>query len=356
MLRGRAFLAAAVSGLVAESSANYVIFSQRFSADPAPIVHDGRVYLYTSHDKDHPHGYDMQDWNCLSSSDMVNWRDEGIAFSLQNTTWAQNMHAWAQQVVALPNGTFVMYFPAMGAGGGVGVAAASHPAGPFAQATDGPLNGTDGADDPTVFIDLDGRAYVCVNKGGPLCGQLNEDLVSWKSPPKLLAGFAHGDDDGGRWHYFEAPWLMRHADQYFLSYMMEYSDCPGNNGQRIASPNCTWSHGGFDIGYAVAPTTAAGPLAAEFVPQVDSLMWSPPTGYNNHQGICEFPAGSGDFYMFYHSCWFSNGDGQRRNVGVDRLYFNGEAHPSFRSATAFRPWFVSVGVARVPTCWLTAQT
>ena len=220
MLLGRAFLAAAVSGLVAESSDNYVIFSQRFSADPAPIVHDGRVYLYTSHDKDHPHGYDMQDWNCLSSSDMVNWRYEGIAFSLQNTTWAQNMHALAQQVVALPNGTFVMYFPAMGAGGGVGVAAASHPAGPFAQATDGPLNGTDGADDPTVFIDLDGRAYVCVNKGGPLCGQLNEDLVSWKSPPKLLAGFAHGDDDGGRWHYFEAPWLMRHADQYFLSYMM----------------------------------------------------------------------------------------------------------------------------------------
>jgi hypothetical protein len=75
--------------IAAESmvAANYVIFSQRFSADPAPIVHDGRVYLYTSHDKDHPHGYDMQDWNCLSSSDMVNFRDEGIAFSLKNTTW-----------------------------------------------------------------------------------------------------------------------------------------------------------------------------------------------------------------------------------------------------------------------------
>lgn len=143
------------------SRANYVIFSQRFSADPAPIVHDGRVFLYTSHDKDHPHGYDMQDWNCLSSSDMINWRDEGIAFSLKNTTWAQNLHAWAQQVVALPNGTFVMYFPAMGTGGGVGVAAASHPAGPFMQATNGPLNGTDGADDPTVFLDSDGRAYVC---------------------------------------------------------------------------------------------------------------------------------------------------------------------------------------------------
>ena len=29
------------------AGANYVIFSQRFSADPAPIVHDGRVYLYS---------------------------------------------------------------------------------------------------------------------------------------------------------------------------------------------------------------------------------------------------------------------------------------------------------------------
>ena len=42
--------------LASATSANYVIFSQRFTADPAPLVHDGRVYLYTSHDKDHNHG------------------------------------------------------------------------------------------------------------------------------------------------------------------------------------------------------------------------------------------------------------------------------------------------------------
>ena len=139
---GHGWLAAMAFATIAADSmtaANYVIFSQRFSADPAPIVHDGRVYLYTSHDKDQPHGYDMQDWNCLSSSDMTNWRDEGIAFSLKNTTWAQDLHAWAQQVVALKNGSFVMYFPAMGSGGGVGVATASHPTGPFEQATDGPV-------------------------------------------------------------------------------------------------------------------------------------------------------------------------------------------------------------------------
>jgi hypothetical protein len=75
------------------------------------------------------------------------------------------------------------------------------------------------------------------------CGQLNEDMISWKSPPQLLPGY---DKDGGRWHYFEAPWLMRHGAKYILSYMMSYGDCPGNNGTRIARPNCSWSHGGFD--------------------------------------------------------------------------------------------------------------
>ena len=44
-------------------------------------------------------------------------------------------------------------------------------------------------------------------------------------------------------------------------------------------------------------------------------------GGNNHQGIVEFPAGSDRWYLFYHSAWLS-GDGRRRNVGVDRLYFN----------------------------------
>lgn len=78
---------------------------------------------------------------------------------------------------------------------------------------------------------------------------LNEDLVSWKTTPEVLAGMNRTD-----WHYFEAPWLMRRRGVYFMSYMMEYSDCPGNGGKRIPNPttHCPWSHGGFDIGYSTA--------------------------------------------------------------------------------------------------------
>ena len=313
--------------LAGSVGANYVIFSQRFSADPAPLVHDGRVYLYTSHDKDHNHGFDMTDYNCLSSTDLVNWRDEGIAFSMNDTTWAKGLHAWAQQVVKLKNGTFVMYFPAMGSGGGVGVASATAPAGPFVQATAGPLEGTLGADDPTIFVSEDGEAVLCANGaqgcdardgGCPDCGVLNADMVSWKTPPQVLTSFHKPT-----WHYFEAPWMMRRKDTYYLSYMMEYSDCPGNNGNRRSNPNCSWSHGGFDIGYSTATATSADPLSLTWTPR-GTLMFSSDwdvQGGNNHQGLVEYPEGSDEYYLFYHSAWLS-GNGLRRNVGVDRLYFN----------------------------------
>ena len=295
--------------LTVGANSNYVIFSQRFSADPAPIVHGGRVYLYTSHDKNQNHGFDMQDYNCLSSADMVNWRDEGIAFSMNDTTWARGLHAWAQQVVELKNGTFVMFFPAMGKGGGVGVASASHPAGPFIQASAGPLPGTGSrgkfgnADDPTIFIDRDGQGILCANGnlgcdatdgGCPDCGVLNEDMVSWKAPPKVLASF-----DKAAWHYFEAPWLLRRRDTYFLSYMMEYSNCPGNRGSRVPNLKCPWSHGGFDIGYSVASAASADPLTAAWQPK-GTLMYSTDwdeQGGNNHQGIVEFPVGSDEYYV-----------------------------------------------------------
>ena len=99
----------AAAAVVAMASADYEIFRQRYSADPAPMVHDGRLWLYTSHDNAEP-GYTMTDYNALSSDDLVNWRDEGIVFSVANLTWVD--YAWAQQVVELPNGTFAMYYAA----------------------------------------------------------------------------------------------------------------------------------------------------------------------------------------------------------------------------------------------------
>ncbi len=49
------------------------VIRHKYTADPAAIVHNGTVYLYTGH-YEPPNGvedYLMKDWLCFSSTDMV---------------------------------------------------------------------------------------------------------------------------------------------------------------------------------------------------------------------------------------------------------------------------------------------
>lgn len=57
-----------------------------FTADPAPMVYDGTVYMYSSHDEDTTvnNFFTMYDWRCYSSKDMVNWTDHGMVASLKD--------------------------------------------------------------------------------------------------------------------------------------------------------------------------------------------------------------------------------------------------------------------------------
>lgn len=48
-----------------------------YTADPAPLVYNGRVYLYTGHDEDGSTYFTMKEWRVWSSADMVNWTDHG---------------------------------------------------------------------------------------------------------------------------------------------------------------------------------------------------------------------------------------------------------------------------------------
>ena len=46
-----------------------------FTSDPAPLVHDGTMYVYTGHDEDNADFFWMQEWRVYSTQDMVNWQD-----------------------------------------------------------------------------------------------------------------------------------------------------------------------------------------------------------------------------------------------------------------------------------------
>lgn len=104
-------------------------------------------------------------------------------------------------MIALDNGTFVMVFPSVGntsGKSGVGIAAASNPAGPFVDQLGGPLMQ---GDDPTIFVDRKtGLTHLCSNAfGGPYCGVLNPDLKSWRVPPEVLPEFAGASQRNWHW-------------------------------------------------------------------------------------------------------------------------------------------------------------
>lgn len=110
-------------------SAQNPIIQTKYTADPAPMVHNDTVFLYTTHDEDDADGFKMFDWLLYTSTDMVNWTDHGVIASLKDFKWAKRDNgAWAAQCIER-NGKFYLYCPLHG--DGIGVLVSDSPYGPF---------------------------------------------------------------------------------------------------------------------------------------------------------------------------------------------------------------------------------
>lgn len=99
----------AIASLLGVARADNPIIQTLYSTDPAPLVWNNTVWLFTGHDENGAKNYDMRDWRLYSSTDMVNWRDWGVMLSLKSFSWAK-ADAWAAQVVER-NGKFYVSAP-----------------------------------------------------------------------------------------------------------------------------------------------------------------------------------------------------------------------------------------------------
>ena len=321
----RARAAAALLLAATAARADYVTLQTRYSADPSPFVgaQDGRLYVTTTHDEVGVRCFCMLDYNVFSTDDGVNWRDDGIAFSpVANTTWGKN--AWAQQVIwHAPLGKYVMYFPAFGDGynNSVGVAAATDPRGPYVDIAG---RGIAPGEDPTIFVDDDGTRVLCSATNQPYnmpwCGTLEADMVTWATPQRQV--FIDGLQPG---NFFEAPWIFKRKGVYYLSFMEDYGFSAS-----VGAPF------GWSLGYAT--NNSSDPLGN--YTYRGPLMWANPgncddnercadslgsVGGNSHHGFVEWPAGSDQWYIAYHTRNLAVLKDQvtfsQRNVGLDRVYF-----------------------------------
>ena len=143
-----------------------------FTADPAALVDNGRVYLYVGHDEAAPGGKDyvLNEWRVLSSCDMTTWVDQGSPLRYSTFAWA-GRDAWAGDI-AKRNGKYYFYATVdhkTNPGKAIGVAVSDSPLGPFIDARGSALVTNDMTQettipwddiDPAVFIDKDGQAYL----------------------------------------------------------------------------------------------------------------------------------------------------------------------------------------------------
>ena len=265
------------------------IFTDKWTADPAPLVDGDTLYLFTGHD-DAREGemFHMEDWLCFSTKDLKTWTDHGAFLrtdytregnkenvSVPKIEWTKDASAWAAQCVKSPHdGKYYFYFCAISKTDGMclGVAVADKPTGPFRDAigkplvrdcdTPSPYWGND--IDPSVFIDADGTPWMVW--GNPVCylAKLKKNMTELDGDIRVIP----------LPNYTEGPWLDKRGNTYYLIYPSR-------------------AHQGFGehLDYATA-SSVEGPWI--YRGRLTGGAWG---SYTIHPGLCNF---KGKDIMFYH--------------------------------------------------------
>lgn len=299
-----------------------------YTADPAAMVADDTVYLYSTHDEQSLEGQDyrMYDYRLWTSTDLISWQNKGPVFRYSDFAWARGNektgNAYAHHVIHRKDasGKSRYYFYAAVEGGqtagafgfSIGVAVADNPAGPFVDPRGMPMILLEDTAkykdhswrniDPAVFIDDDGRAYLYWGNKQLWWVELEPDLVH-------LKGEKYGLDAQGRMqkrdtskvkinavntmpNFEEGPYVSKHNGRYYLVYAAGFPE---------------------SLAYATS-TSATGPW------QYQGIIMDPlPNTTTIHPALFDF---KGHTYLAYHSAELPGGGNYRRSVSIDRVFFN----------------------------------
>ena len=78
--------------------AQNAIIETKLTTVPSHLFYGDRIYVYTGHDEDHADFFWMNEWRVYSSTDMVNWTDNGSPLNQSSFAWADD-RAWASQAI-----------------------------------------------------------------------------------------------------------------------------------------------------------------------------------------------------------------------------------------------------------------
>ncbi|MBI1189723.1 MAG: Bacterial alpha-L-rhamnosidase [Tepidisphaera sp.] len=273
-------------------------------ADPEAALFDGQAWIYPTFSA--PYNQQTR-FDAFSSNDLVRWTRHPGVLRAADIPWAKRA-MWAPSVIE-NHGKYYFFFAANDIQsdkdlGGIGVAVADHPQGPFRDHLGKPLvdafhNGAQPID-PFVFRDDDGTDYL-IYGGWKHCNiaRLNADYTVLEPLPGGEM-FKEVTPQG----YVEGPFMMKHAGKYYFM----------------------WSEGGWTgPNYSVAYGVGDSPLGP-FTRKGTILKQDPAiaTGAGHHSVL--HLKNPDRFYIVYHRRPLAETDANHRVVCIDKLEFDAEGN------------------------------
>ncbi|MDO3409271.1 glycoside hydrolase family 43 protein [Saccharibacillus sp. CPCC 101409] len=269
-------------------------------ADPEARIFEGSYWIYPTYSAP----YDEQTYfDAFWSEDLTTWNKVERILDIERISWAKRA-LWAPSSIER-GGKYYLYFCANDIQsddeyGGIGVAVADRPEGPFRDALDRPLieRFHHGAQpiDPHVFIDDDGQAYLYYG-GWQHCNvvKLSDDMLG-------LGTF----DDGTTYkeitpdRYVEGPCMIKRGGEYYFM----------------------WAEGGWGgPDYSVAYARSDSPLGP--FERVGKILRQDPdvaTGAGHH-GVFVPEQEDGDWWIVYHRRPLTETDANHRALCMDKMKF-----------------------------------
>lgn len=275
-------------------------------ADPEVIIYGKKYWIFPTYSDE----YDKQTFfDCFSSEDLIDWTRHKRILDAERVTWAKRA-MWAPSVIE-KDGKYYLFFGANdvkpGQIGGIGVAVANKPQGPYRDVLGKPLindivNGAQPIDQ-FVFRDDDGTHYMFYG------GWRHCNLVKLNDSFTALTPF----EDGTTYKevtprgYVEGPCMFKRNGKYYFM----------------------WSEGGwggpdYSVAYAIS-NSVFGPFE-----RIGKILQQDPkvaTGAGHHS-VMNVP-GTDQWYIVYHRRPLSETHPNHRVTCIDRMYFdeNGRIKP-----------------------------
>ncbi|MGN6436274.1 MAG: glycoside hydrolase family 43 protein [Agriterribacter sp.] len=269
-------------------------------ADPEGIIFDRTYWIYPTYSAP----YDKQVFlDAFSSPDLVTWTKHERILDTASVKWAKRA-MWAPAIIKKNN----QYFLFFGANdiqsdnekGGIGVAVADKPSGPFKDHLGKPLidkfhNGAQPIDQ-FAFKDADGKYYL-IYGGWRHCNiaRLNDDFTGFV-PLEDGTTFKEITPE----NYVEGPFMfIRNGKYYFM-----------------------WSEGGwtgpdYSVAYAIADSPFGPYKRIGKILQQDAKI----ANGAGHNSVIQIP-GKDEWYIVYHRRPLTETDGNSRMTCIEKMEFD----------------------------------